>query len=94
MAEALSLYLLVWRNEADGALAVSSYDDLDLACEDYAEAETGVACVASAVVEIRSKPMWAPFSIETAHARWLRDMADDAREARRARAKLRKDQAP
>lgn len=95
MAEMPSLYLLVWRNENDGALSVSSYDDLDLACEDYADAESGVAVVASAVVDLRrSKAMWAPFSMETAHGMWMRDKADEARHRSRTKAKLRKDQAP
>lgn len=95
MAEMPSLYLLVWRNENGGALSVSSYDDLDLACEDYAEAEAGISVVAAAVVDLRrSKAMWAPFSIETAHGMWSRDKTEEARERRRTKAKLRKDQAP
>lgn len=94
MAEMPSLYLMVWRDDGDGRLSVSSYDDLDLACEDYADA-AGISCVAAAVVDLRrSKAMWAPFSIETAHAMWVRDRKDEAEERRRTKAKLRKDQAP
>lgn len=95
MAETPSLYLLVWRYADTGALFTSSYDDLDLACEDYGEAEANVSCVAAAVVDLRRpKAMWAPFSIETAYGRWRQHHEDEARERKRTRAKLRADQAP